>query len=125
MTNKQELEQLAKWLGIEVTFMPDGICRDVTGFHPAQNVFAGKPWNPSPTGNSDDFLNMVAGRVDIEFYPRLHPVKAIATARVGLSAFIAGREFGLYNNDKVATMKHAAYQVCLMAAKECKEQSNG
>lgn len=121
MTHQQELELLAEWMGVEVTFMPDGICRDVTGFHPMQNVFAGKPWNPSPTGNSDDFLNMVAGRVDIEFYPRLNPVKAIATTRVGLASFIAGRTFDLYNNDKLAAMKHAAYQVCLMAAREGKE----
>lgn len=118
MTHQQELELLAEWIG-----------KDLTGFEwrlgsfylPERDHKIGAIWNPSPTGNSDDFLNMVAGRVDIEFYPRLHPVKAIATARVGLASFIAGRTFDLYNNDKLAAMKHAAYQVCLMAAKEWKE----
>lgn len=113
MTHQQELELLAEWMGM--------IPKDFIG---NQNYMAGflSNWNPSPTGNSDDFLNMIAGRVDLEFYPRLHPVKAIATARVGLASFIAGRTFDLYNNDKLAAMKHAAYQVCLMAAKEWKEE---
>lgn len=114
MTHQQELELLAEWLGIEGTYLnfwgDEGINRgDIDT----------RLWNPLT--NDTDFLNMVAGRVDIEFYPRLNPIKAIATARVGLASFIAGRTFDLYNNDKLAAMKHAAYQVCLMAAREGKE----
>lgn len=124
MTHQQELELLAEWLGIEIAYVSEwngGLSIMVA----SDSSTGPREWNPSPTGNSDDFLNMVAGRVDIEFYPRLHPVKAIATARVGLASFIAGRTFDLYNNDKVAAMKHAAYQVCLMAAREWKGEQNG
>lgn len=46
MTDRELLELAAKAAGMEVTFYPDGICRDVTGFHPAQNIFAAKIWNP-------------------------------------------------------------------------------
>lgn len=126
ITHQQELELLAEWLGIKIDKSPyNGGGTGNTGFDICGNAVIdwhnGKVWNPSPEGNDTDFLNMVAGRVDIEFYPRLNPVKAIATTRVGLSSFIAGRTFDLYNNDKVAAMKHAAYQVCLMAAREGKE----
>ena len=117
MTCQQELELLAEWLGIEVSFYPDGVCRDVTGFHPAQNIFAAKEWNPLT--NDTDFLNMVAGRVDFTFGQ--YGVKAEVFPE-GLY-FKKAHSFIDHNNDPVAAMKHAAYQVCLMAAREWKENS--
>jgi hypothetical protein len=46
ITDREQHELAAKAAGIVITFRPDGICRDVTGFHPMQNVLAAKTWWP-------------------------------------------------------------------------------
>lgn len=46
MNDKELLEYAAKAVGIEITYHPDGVCRDVTGLHPLQNIFSAKTWAP-------------------------------------------------------------------------------
>lgn len=117
ITHQQELELLAEWLGIEIAYVSEwnGGFSIMVASDPATGP---REWNPSPTGNSDDFLNMVAGRVDIwwdEYEYRVYAQKR------GGGAPVLNEHISAHNNDKVAAMKHAAYQVCLMAAKEWKE----
>lgn len=112
MTSQQELELLAEWLGIGGKFVDNDPC-----LIPKTYVQMGEwpnivRWNPSPGGNDTDFLNMVAGRVDIQWLP-FSVAAEIRDCEVRA-------DYDAHNNDKVAAMKHAAYQVCLMAAKEWK-----
>lgn len=107
MTRQQELELLAEWLGIDYHLDYCDGC--------AKLVSDGRIWNPSPEGNDTDFLNMVAGRVDICFLSDNVEVNSVCQFHVDLEMYAD------HNNDKVAAMKHAAYQVCLMAAGESKE----
>lgn len=109
MTNQQELELLAEWLGIE-----NIVGHDFHGLHVGS---VGNVWNPSPEGNDTDFLNMVAGRVDWVWFNNAGFAHAVSTTDHQLTAR-AG--YAGHNNDKLAAMKHAAYQVCLMAAREGK-----
>lgn len=113
MTHQQELELLAKWMGKDLT----GWEWRLGSFHlPESDHKIGAVWNPSPTGNSDDFLNMIAGRVDIEFWTSVASAKAVGYA----PDFHCTEAYADHPN-KLAAMKHAAYQVCLMAAREGKE----
>lgn len=104
MTCQQELELLAEWLGIEYELGSGGhLC-----------VPAGarmqREWNPSPEGNDTDFLHMVAAKqISIVW------LSGCVSANFSFTAY-----FRDHNNDKLAAMKHAAYQVCLMAAREWK-----
>ncbi len=111
MTRQQELELLAEWLGIEREDCGNGaqvpVVHDSEGWH---------FWNPLT--NDTDFLNMVAGRVDWVWFHNAGFAHAVSTTDHQLTAR-AG--YAGHNNDKLAAMKHAAYQVCLMAAKEWKE----
>lgn len=114
MTHQQELELLAEWLGFEY----------VTMSNDKDNVYCieqGKlrVFDPSPTGNSDDFLNMMAvfDTFDVSYRGRYVVVYASKGDFEDESAEVLSD----HNNDKLAAMKHAAYQVCLMAAKEWKE----
>lgn len=46
MNDRELLEAAAKAAGIEVLQDPNGVWRNVTGFHPSMNIFAGSAWNP-------------------------------------------------------------------------------
>lgn len=102
MTRQQELELLAEWLGLDV-------CADAC--HQDDGVFLGKgngdlrKWNPLT--NDTDFLNMVAGRVDFEWHDDIDCVIA------SIGDILDAQN---YDGSKLAAMKHATYQVCLMAA---------
>lgn len=115
MTRQQELELLAEWMGIEIEWKrPFKVVWDFAQV--PYNKATEKPWNPSPEGNDTDFLNMVAGRVDFVWYHDFVQVQPAIGNMPHLDVF-----FKDHNNDKLAAMKHAAYQVCLMMAKEWKE----
>jgi len=103
MTRQQELELIAKWLGIDYHLDYCDGC--------AKLVSDGRIWNPSPEGNDTDFLNMVAEKQISIIW-----LSECVSANFSFTAY-----FRDHNNDKVSAMKHAAYQVCLMAAGEGKE----
>jgi hypothetical protein len=119
MTHQQELELLAEWLGIEGEIKDGKFIQKILRYQDSYgNGYECREWNPSPAGNSDDFLNMVAGRVNWVWFNNAEFAHAVSTTDHQMTA----RAYYInYNNDKVAAMKHAAYQVCLMAAKEWKE----
>lgn len=119
MTHQQELELLAEWLGIEIAYVSEwnGGLSIMVASGPDTGP---REWDPSPTGNSDDFLNMVAGRVDIKWFACSVEAHCPHTS--------VEPQFELLPDDatdavKTAAMKHAAYQVCLTAAKEWKEDA--
>ena len=45
MNDKELLELAAKAAGIKLTWF-NGLPKDTTGFHPAQNIFPATSWNP-------------------------------------------------------------------------------
>lgn len=94
-TRQQELELIAEWLHGEFA---------------KQMIESG--WNPSPEGNDTDFNHMVAGRVD--FSNTSHGVEA----KMMNSRLPWYEPYSAHNNSEYLAMKHAAYQVCLMAAGE-------
>lgn len=106
-TRQQELELLAEWLGIEVWKHESN-----------DGLYISKPlrrWNPLT--NDTDFLNMVADKeVRFTWYDDLQEV--VAEVEYGGYHFCDSQSYE--NQSKLAAMKHAAYQVCLMAAREWK-----
>lgn len=120
ITHQQELELLAEWLGIEGEIKGGKFIQKILRYQDSYgNGYEYREWNPSPTGNSDDFLNMVAGRVDIKWFACSVEAHCPHTS--------VEPQFELFPDDatdavKTTAMKHAAYQVCLMAAKEWKEE---
>ena len=116
MTRQQELELLAEWLGIEGDYIEKASLQGIVVWSKLDDEFIElHTWNPLT--NDTDFLNMVAGRVDFTFGQ--YGVKAEVFPE-GLY-FKKAHSFIDHNNDKLAAMKHAAYQVCLMAAGEGKK----
>lgn len=108
MTRQQELELLAEWLGLKVITPAGDRGLWVAGLE--------DEWNPSPEGNDTDFLNMVAGRVDFTWGDK-YVFARMKNAPQGDGVMEYFREF---HNPPISAMKHAAYQVCLMAAREWK-----
>ena len=45
-TDRELLELAAKAAGIKALLAPDGVLRDCTGRHEAQNIFSAPTWNP-------------------------------------------------------------------------------
>lgn len=112
MTRQQELELLAEWLWIEGDYIEKAGLQGIVVWSKLDDEFIElHTWNPLT--NDTDFLNMVAGRVDIEWLGDV--VFARHTEWMHLQERV---ESETHNNDKLAAMKHAAYQVCLMAARE-------
>ena len=53
MNDKELLELAAKAAGVKALWSPDGVLRDCTNGHPAQNIYSAPPWNPlTDDGNS-------------------------------------------------------------------------
>ena len=46
MNDKELLELAAKAAGVKALWSPDGVLRDCTNGHPAQNIYSAPPWNP-------------------------------------------------------------------------------
>ena len=46
MNDKELLKLAAKAAGIKARWSPDGVLRDCTNGHPAQNIYSAPPWNP-------------------------------------------------------------------------------
>jgi len=46
MTDRELLELAAKAAGIKALWSPDGLLRNCTNGHPAQNIYSAPPWNP-------------------------------------------------------------------------------
>lgn len=118
MTRQQELELLAEWLGIEGDYIQKAGLQGIVVWLKLDGEFMElHTWNPLT--NDTDFLNMVAGRV--MFRPTYLGTTAYYFDGLETSGHLVHAErHENHNNYKLAAMKHAAYQVCLMAAREWK-----
>jgi len=67
MTDRELLELAAKATGIKALWSPDGLLRDCTNGHPAQNIYSAPPWNPL-TDDGDALRLAVKLQIDMEFY---------------------------------------------------------
>tara|TARA_R110002126_G_scaffold145459_1_gene291536 strand:+ start:3838 stop:4164 length:327 start_codon:yes stop_codon:yes gene_type:complete len=65
MNDKELLELAAKAAGIKALWAPDGVLRDCTNGHPAQNIYSAPLWNPL-TDNGDALRLAVKLHINIE-----------------------------------------------------------
>ena len=67
MSDKELLELAAKAAGIKALWSPDGVLRDCTNGHPAQNIYSAPPWNPL-TDDGDALRLAVKLHINIEIW---------------------------------------------------------
>lgn len=74
MNDKELLELAAKAAGVKALWSPDGVLRDCTNGHPAQNIYSAPPWNPL-TDDGDALRLAVELGLDVEMHgcQTMHP----------------------------------------------------
>ena len=70
MSDKELLELAAKAAGVKALWSPDGVLRDCTNGHPAQNIYSAPPWNPL-TDDGDALRLAVKLGMDLELHGAL------------------------------------------------------
>lgn len=84
MTDRELLELAAKAAGKKVLFDSFGVCRDVTGMHPASNFLAAPVWNPK---DDDGDALRLAVKLDIYFMVVREEGHVSAKARNGVRSY--------------------------------------
>ena len=106
MNDKELLELAAKAAGVKALWSPDGVLRDCTNGHPAQNIYSAPPWNPLV--NDGDALRLaVKLHINIEIWN--------VDTLIGANIYLMGRGHG-YFQERYTTDPYAATRRAIVRA---------
>ena len=115
MSDKELLELAAKAAGIKALWSPDGVLRDCTNGHPAQNIYSAPPWNPL-TDDGDALRLAVKLHINIEIWN--------VDTLIGANIYLMGRGHGYfqerYTTDPYAATRRAIVRAAAEIGKEKK-----
>ena len=106
MNDKELLELAAKAAGVKALWSPDGVLRDCTNGHPAQNIYSAPPWNPL-TDDGDALRLAVKLHINIEIWN--------VDTLIGANIYLMGRGHG-YFQERYTTNPYAATRRAIVRA---------
>ena len=106
MNDKELLELAAKAAGVKALWSPDGVLRDCTNGHPAQNIYSAPPWNPL-TDDGDALRLAVKLHINIEIWN--------VDTLIGANIYLMGRGHG-YFQERYTTDPYAATRRAIVRA---------